>query len=288
MKNKKMLIVVVLLIIIVIATIIFIGIYIKNQNKKVDYDFSLESEENVFFTDEEEIEEDIEENLDYISATSEEEKDENNSILMRQFTYTFKKPELYGKKLKINVDETYIDGEYLYTDCFIRVTDSLVTNVKIEKIYDDKNQIEFLDENRNSKTEFENGEKIIIKCPETVDLTYVEYKITIEFIYNNEKYKVSVTQGLPVSDPYVGSIEATFYENGTKDLWIGGEVSLYRVLEEQNRTKLIGTSETGTDGKIKYYMVPIGIYKFTKIVDENEIESGTFEVKRHETTTVEF
>ena len=287
MEKKKLIIAFAILIIFIVAIIIFIKVYIENQNGNVDYDFSLESEENVFFTNEEE-EEKIGENLDYISATSEEEKDENNSILMRKYTYTFKKPELYGKKLEINADETYIDGEYLYTDLSIRITDAFVTNVKIEKIYDNKNQIEFLDENKNPKTEFENGEKIVIKCPEIVDLTYVEYKINIEFVYNNEKYKIAVTQGLPVSDPYVGSIEATFYEEKSEDLLIGGEISLYRVIEEQDRTKLIGTIETGTDGKIKYYMVPIGIYKFIKIVDGHEIESDTFEVKKYETTNIEF
>lgn len=284
MKNKKKTI---LLIIFIIASIICTIKVKKVYDDKIDYDFSMESKENLFFLDEEDDNEEIEEKPSYISTISEQEKNENNSISVSQFTYVFKKPELYTNKLKINVDKSYIDGEYLYTDCYIRITDSFVTSVEIEKIYDEKNQIEFLDENKNSKTEFKNGEKIVIKCPRKIDLTYVEYKIKIEFIYNNEKYKISINEKLPASDPYRGSIEASFYGEDSK-LLIGENVKLYKILEEQNRVILLGTTQTGTDGKIKYYMVPVGKYKFVKIINGKEIESDLFEVKRSETAYVEF
>lgn len=209
MKNKKKTI---LLIIFIIASIICTIKLRKIYDDKIDYDFSMESKENLFFSDEQDDKEEFKENPNYISTISEQEKDENNAISMRKFTYVFKKPELYTNKLKINVDETYIDGEYLYTECSIRITDSFVTGVEIEKIYDEKNQIEFLDKNRNLKKEFKNGEKIVVKCPRKIDLTYVEYKIKIEFIYNNEKYKICVNEMLPVSAPYMGSIDASFYD----------------------------------------------------------------------------
>lgn len=284
MKNKKKTI---LLIIFIIASIICTIKVKKVYDDKIDYDFSMESKENLFFLDEEDDNEKIEEKPSYISTISEQEKNENNSISVSQFTYVFKKPELYTNKLKINVDKSYIDGKYLYTDCYIRITDSFVTSVEIEKIYDEKNQIEFLDENKNSKTEFKNGEKIVIKCPRKIDLTYVEYKIKIEFIYNNEKYKISINEKLPASDPYRGSIEASFYGEDSK-LLIGENVKLYKILEEQNRVILLRTTQTGTDGKIKYYMLPVGKYKFVKIINGKEIESDLFEVKRSETAYVEF
>ena len=144
-----------------------------------------------------------------------------------------------------------------------------------------------MDENKNSKKEFKNGEKIVVKCPRNTDLTYVEYKIKIEFIYNNEKYKICVNKGLPVSSPYVGTIDATFYDENSK-LLIGENVKLYRILEEQNREILLGTIQTGTDGKIKFYMVPIGKYKFVKVINGKETESDFFEVKKHEATYIEF
>ena len=287
MKNKKKTILLILFVILIISIIICTIKLRKMYDDKIDYDFSMESNEDLFFGDEENYKGEIKEKLNYISTISEQEKAENNSITMSQFKYVFKKPELYGKELKINVDETYIDGEYLYTECLIRITDSLVTSVEIEKIYDEKNQIEFLDENKNSKTEFKNGEKIVIKCPRKIDLTYVEYKIKIEFIYNNEKYKISINEKLPASDPYRGSIEASFYGEDSK-LLIGENVKLYKILEEQNRVILLGTTQTGTDGKIKYYMVPVGKYKFVKIINGKEIESDLFEVKRSETAYVEF
>lgn len=287
MKNKKKTILLILFVILIISIIICIIKLSEMYEDKIDYDFSMESKEDLFFEDEEDNNEKFKENLNYISTISEQEKKENNSISMRQFTYVFKKQELYGNELKINVDETYIDGEYLYTECLIRITDSFVTSVEIGKIYDEKNQIEFLDENKNTKKEFKNGEKIVVKCPRNTDLTYVEYNIKIEFIYNNEKYKICVNKGLPVSDPYVGAIDASFYDEDSK-LLIRENVKLYRILEEQNRTILIGNNHTGTEGKIKYYMVPVGKYKFVKIINGKEIESSFFEVKRHETTYIEF
>lgn len=287
MKNKKKTILLILFVILIISIIICTIKLRKMYDDKIDYDFSMESNEDLFFGDEENYKEEIKEKPNYISTISEQEKAENNSITMSQFKYVFKKPELYGKELKINVDETYIDGEYLYTECLIRITDSLVTSVEIEKIYDEKNQIEFLDENKNSKKEFKNGEKIVVKCPRKIDLTYVEYKIKIEFIYNNEKYKICVNEKLPISEPYVGIIDASFYDDESK-LLIGENVKLYRILEEQNREILLGTIQTGTDGKVKYYKVPVGKYKFVKIINGKEIESDFFEVKRNETTYIEF
>lgn len=260
---------------------------IKIQEEKIDYDFSMQSEEEVFFNLDELENAEIPQS-EYVSTNSENEKDEDYAVTMREYTYTIKKPELYGKQLKINVDEPFWneDGN-LYTNCTVRVSDALVTKCVIEKQFDDsENQVEFLDADKNPKSEFENGEMIIAKCPEEADFSYVDYKITVEFVYNNEKYKVAVVQGLPVSDPDVGRIEATFYKSGTDELLIGSEIKLERIVED--KSYLITKIESGTDGRIEYYMVPVGNYKLIKEVDGEEIESQIFEVKEGEKTKIEF
>ena len=66
---------------------------------------------------------------------------------------------------------------------------------------------------------------------------------------------------------------------------IGENVKLYKILEEQNRVILLETIQTGTDRKV---VVSVGKYKFVKIINGKEIESDFLEVKRNETTYVEF
>lgn len=66
---------------------------------------------------------------------------------------------------------------------------------------------------------------------------------------------------------------------------IGENVKLYKILEEQNRVILLETVQTGTDRKV---VLPVGKCKFVKIINGKEIESDFFEVKRNETTYVEF
>lgn len=66
---------------------------------------------------------------------------------------------------------------------------------------------------------------------------------------------------------------------------IGENVKLYKILEEQNRVILLETIQIGTDRKV---VVSVGKYKFVIIINGKEIESDFLEVKRDETTYVEF
>ena len=290
MKYKKALIITTVIIFVIVIAV-SVWIYLKGEENSVDFDFSMEDEANVFFSEDEEkeLEDTGESKTDYISLSSEEAKADDYSLIADQQVYKFKKTELYGLELKILPDRQHdIEDGFLYTKCKVRVTDSTVTKVKVEKFYDEKNQIEILDENRKPKTEFENGETIVFKCPEDIDLSVVEYKFIIDFTHNGKKYKVSKMTWLGISYQDYGRIEATIYKSGTKDLWIGVNTRLDRIYPEYNKTKLIGEVESGRDGKIIFINVPVGQYKLTKVVDGKDIESKTFEVKPAETTTVAF
>ena len=289
MKLKKIIIYIITIILLIGMIGIIIQTLIEKSTEQIDYDFSKEDEDDVFFTIDEEL--DLEKDLyspDHIETISQNEKDEIYSLAIYDKNYIFKKPELYGKELKINSDEGYSKDDYECTKCTIRITDSLITKINIEKLYDDNNQMEILDMNYNPKTEFENSESFLLRCPDDVDLSDIRYKITIEFENDNKKYKVCKTIRVPVSDPSVGRIEATFYEPGTKNILKNGKVKLAKILEKQNITSDIIASETGTSGKVNFTNIPIGKYKLIKILENGQREEKIIEVKKATTTTVEF
>ena len=291
MKSKKILILLIVILIAIIAIIISTKFISSNKENKIDADYSAENSTDVYLseTEEDEIGNTVTDNADYVSLLSEEAKTDEYSLAIKKYEYTFKKPELYGLKLKILADRQHnVEDGFLYTECRVRVDDSTVKKVKIEKFYDDKNQIEFLDKNKNPKSEFENGETIVIKCPDDIDFSVVDYKFIVEFEHNRKTYKVSVTTGLVTYFQHYGRVEATFYKPGTKDLWIGGQVRFDKIFPEYNKTELVGDAEVGRDGKVIFTNVPIGQYKLTKVIDGKDVESKTFEIKTAETTTVEF
>ena len=115
------------------------------------------------------------------------------------------------------------------------------------------------------------------------------FKFNITFEYNNKIYKISKKVKLYLYTPdYVGRIVATFLSPETGDVWKDGTVRLDRVHEKAGEINFIGNVETGIDGKITYYNVPIGTYRLTKMIDGKEIESRTVEVKTGEISTIEF
>ncbi len=289
MKYKKALIITTVIIFVIVIAVA-VWIYIKGEENAIDFDFSMEDEENLFFSnDEEELEESKKNNTDYVSLLSEEAKADDYSWVIGQHVFTFKKPELYGLELKILADRQHdVEDGFLYTKCKVRVTDSTVTKVNVEKFYDDKNQIEILDENRKPKTEFENGETIVFKCPEDTDFSVVEYKFTVEFLHDNKKYKVFATPGLTIYYQRYGKVEAYFNVPGTEERWKDGTVRFDRIFPGYEKTQFICTSNTGLYGHVTYLNVPVGQYKLTKVIDGKDVESETFEIKPAETTTVEF
>lgn len=289
-KNKKILkiLLIVIAIIAIISIIVYRGEYIKKENEKIDYDYSQEDESEVFFDKDEGYS--TPEETETIETMSEEEKKEIYSLSTTQYSYRIKRPELYGKEFKITLEEAVIEDGYRYCRCKVRITDSFITKCKIEAIYDDKNQVEFLDENKNPKDEFLNGESIIIKCPDKVDLTFLEYKVIVEFKNNDNNYKIAKTTSLDITDPRRGRIEATFYEPGTKNIFVGGKVRLDRIIVEQNnRIREIDiATPIKSSGKVIFTNVPVGRYKLTKIINGQDIESKEFYVSIATTTTVEF
>ena len=90
MKNKKILIIVLTIILLALLATITIAI-IKIQEEKIDYDFSMQSEEEVFFNLDELENAEIPQS-EYVSTNSENEKDEDYAVTMREYTYTIKKP----------------------------------------------------------------------------------------------------------------------------------------------------------------------------------------------------
>ena len=128
MKYKKALIITTVIIFVIVIAVA-VWIYIKGEENAIDFDFSMEDEENLFFSnDEEELEESKKNNTDYVSLLSEEAKADDYSWVIGQHVFTFKKPELYGLELKILADRQHdVEDGFLYTKCKVRVTDSTVT-----------------------------------------------------------------------------------------------------------------------------------------------------------------
>lgn len=289
MKSKRLLILLIIILIVIIAIVIFSKVSLSNEEDNVDVDYSAENSIDVYLLENEDEEINENNNTNYVPILSEEAKADEYSLAIKKYEYTFKKPELHGLKLKILNDRQHnIEDGFLYTECRVRVDDSIIKKVQIEKFYDDKNQIEFLDKNKNTKSEFENGETIVIKCPDNTDFSVVDYKFTVEFVHNGKTYKSSVTTGLVTYFERYGRVEATFYKPGTKDLLIGGQVRFDKIFPEYNKIEFIGDSKTGRDGKVIFTNVPVGQYKLTKVINGNDVESKTFEIKPAETTTVEF
>ncbi len=223
---------------------------------------------------------------DYGRLYSDQQKKEENVSLTRTYQYVLLKEDLKENKLSFVTSEQKFKDQYYYTRYAVRITDAYILEYQVEAV--DEN-VTILNAKGEVTNTFYQGEEFYIKTAE--DYTgYTKYLFTITFKYQDQIYKISKEAYFSaiIGDVGLGSIEATFYDPATGEIAVGERIRLDSVVHQTGEKIKNGSVESGTDGKIKFYNVPVGKYAFTRLVDGKEVSSEVFEVKKGETTLVDF
>ncbi len=215
---------------------------------------------------------------------SDELKKEKTSLNSQIYNYKFLKNELSGLDLDLTVSILRNDDQdYEQKKCTIRIPNAFIENFSIDKQYDNNNNIKILDTEEKEKKNFQDGESFILEYPENIYLGDIRYKFTITFIYNGKRYKVSkkIPIDIDSNQEYLNMIKLTLIDpsSTTNERWTEGKVKLERFMGDTEDLMYMGSSETGSDGVIKFYYVPDGKYKITKMNGTEEISSTIVDVK---------
>lgn len=270
------------------------------------YKMTLEYNKNAFnivivndikeLTDEEEqkIKEEYEKQLkeddkDYINLSSEEFTKNDNSPFEDKVEYSFLKEEFLGEKMYVFLNRTYdkIEKEYTITKAELRITNAFIKKFTVEKLHDTKNLVEIVDESKNAKTEFYNGEPFYVKINNSDYVGDIFFKVKMEVEYNGKTYCISkIIEENFQNKSFVGKIKLNVYKKGTKEK-LDSDVKYYleKKYENPDDMKILGNGYVSSEAK--FYMVPKGIYRIYLKDNDKEIYSEFFEVKENELTDVE-
>lgn len=217
-----------------------------------------------------------------LSDKETEEKGTNNIIPQ---TYILLKDDLRGLKLKftptaetLSFEDERLEG---YT---VRVSNASVLEYEIET---EDNEVNLINSKKEITNKFYNGEEFYIKTNEE-HIGYTKYKFTIKLKYNDKIYKIYKEIYLNKEGLGLGRIELTAFKENSLEISPNEKIRLSSVVNTTNDKVTMMVAETGTDAKIQYYKVPVGKYIFTRLVNEEEVSSEVFEVKRNEITEVQF
>lgn len=127
------------------------------------------------------------------SLLSDAEIQENNTILTEIDSYMLLYQNLYKKILTITKYPSTLIEDTSYKKYIPRIRNTQILDYTVEKLNDENNIVEIVDENKNPKNFFENGEGFYLKYNRDADISSVEYKLTITFKYCGDTYKISKT-----------------------------------------------------------------------------------------------
>ena len=194
---KKKIILFILVICIVFISIIAYQKFNNSNtnNEEIIYDYTQYADKEVFYQTVSSIyEEENKTTTNSNKATailSQQQIKENSAIQVKQFTFVMLKDKLYGKQLKFSRYASIRDNEKILTKYILRIPNAQILNYEIEKLDDTENKVEILDLNKNSKTQFKDGEGFYLRYSPNDDIDDITYKFTITFKIDNETYKVT-------------------------------------------------------------------------------------------------
>ena len=174
---------------------IIVVIYILRN--KIDYDYTQYEDKEIFYQHSQDISSE-EENTEITTykAESDEEKKEKDSVTITDNKHIFLKDKLKGQELNVLIEFPKLKDEWLYHKCTVRISNAFIEKCEIELLYNEKNIVKIFDLNYNEKKEFKNGESFYIASKKYQDIIDVEFKFTITFRYQDERYKIVKTMDI--------------------------------------------------------------------------------------------
>lgn len=219
---------------------------------------------------------------------SDNEKTEQEMALTTdEQIYLLLKDELRGLQLKVTSTERDLELENNkkakgYT---LRITNAYIMEYEVQP---KDNEITILNSKKETTNKFYNGEEFYINKN---SYGYVGYDVTIKFKYNDKIYKIKREIVLGEIGSALGAAHGRIellLQNENGEIIVGERISLCNVISGSTNVIEYLVAKTGKDGVIDYYDVPEGKYVLKRLVNNEEISTEVFEVKRGELVEVKF
>lgn len=226
-------------------------------------------------------------NIENEILSDNEKTEQQSTFITSEYTYLLLKEELRGLQLKITSTERdlELENDKKAKGYTLRITNAYIMEYEVQP--KDK-EITIVNSKKEPTNKFYNGEEFYI---DKNSYGLAEYDVIIKFKYNDKIYKIKkeIVRGEigPALGTGKGRIELVL-QNEKGELITDERISLCAVIAGSTKVREYLVAKTGKDGVIDYYDVPEGKYVLKRLVNDEEISTEVFEVKKGELVEVRF